>query len=53
MISFVADVVLSLLLTFVSSRALLWITRAWSDSVVRLMRCMWRRLACARWLWDC
>ena len=37
MIVSVADVVLSLLPTFVSSRVLLWLTRAWSESVVRLL----------------
>jgi hypothetical protein len=37
MIAFAADVVLSLLPTFVCSRALLWLTRAWSESVMRLL----------------
>jgi hypothetical protein len=37
MIAFWQTCVLSLLPTFVSSRALLWLTRTWSDSVVQLL----------------
>jgi hypothetical protein len=36
MFAFLPDVVLSLLPTFVCGRGLLWLTRAWSESVGRL-----------------